>query len=126
MKRIAFILMLGCFFSISLMALPGDNQEKKFLYNDAGRRDPFYPLIGTDGRILVAHNTTAKIGDLQLEGILWDEGGNSLAIINNQILAKGETIGAFKIIEITKVKVVLSKDNKKSILKLSDKDEEEE
>jgi hypothetical protein len=121
MKRLSLFLLVTGILAVSVVVQP--EGEESFIYDDAGRRDPFYPLVGNDGRILAPRDTNAKVKDLQLEGILWDAGGNSLAIINQQILSAGESIGAFEIIEIRRNEVVISSGNKQAILKLSEEEE---
>jgi hypothetical protein len=83
-------------------------QREALSYDPAGHRDPFVPLV-RDGRLVgvaipgVAVNTSRPV----LYGILWDPGGNSIALINDAEVRVGETIGGYKVKEIREDAVVL-------------------
>ena len=105
-----------------LYLLSSASSGKNFVYNDQGRRDPFFPLVDANGRVLMVCEDTTKVGDLQLEGILWDSEEDSFVIINGEIFAEGESIGDFRVIKIEKTQVTLSRNNEKCILKLEEED----
>jgi hypothetical protein len=58
-----------------------------------------------------------EAGPLKLEGVLWDKAA-PLAIINGQILKKGENVDGRKIVEIGERHVILSDGEKKQKLQL--------
>ncbi len=80
-------------------------------------RDPFAPLINKNGLILIYEEVDAK--GLALKGIVYAD-GESLAIINDEVLRIGDKIGLYEIIEIEEKKVVLKKDKEISTLKLEE------
>lgn len=114
MKR--FIL-LSVFLVCTLIAF--GQEEQSFIYDDKGKRDPFLPLVGKDGRFLLDTGLTYSFDELELSGILWDPQGKSSALINDQIVTRGESVYGFKIKTITKDSVIFSKEGKEYILKLS-------
>lgn len=63
-------------------------------------------------------NTATKKSDLKLTGIL--QGKRNLAIINDEIVGEGDIIEGRKIIQISKKRVVLGKDEQKIILEIQD------
>lgn len=58
----------------------------------------------------------ASSGALRVEGIIYESKGQSSVIINGQILMVGDTIGAYQVIEIQSMHVVLKKDKDVYIL----------
>ena len=94
-------------------------EEEPFIYNDKGKRDPFIPLVDKNGRYFLDEGELYSFDDLNLSGILWDPAGKSSALINNQIVKTGESIGGFKISNVTKNSVTLFKDGKEYIMRLS-------
>lgn len=54
---------------------------------------------------------------LKFEGLIWDEKGKPLALINGSIFGIGDKVGNYKIAEITSEKVVLKKGTKELVLK---------
>ena len=94
-------------------------QEGTFIYNDKGKRDPFVPLVDENGRYLLDEEGFCSFDSLSLSGILWDPQGKSSALINNQIVKIGDSIGGFKISNVTKNSVTLFKDGEEYIMRLS-------
>ena len=83
-----------------------------FTYDPHGQRDPFVPLV-RDGR-LVATTPGMRLESSKpvLAGILWDPGGQSVAIINEEEVKVGDAIGGYKVSEIRKDAVVLTNGGK--------------
>lgn len=61
--------------------------------------------------------TEEKLEGVELNGIIW-KGGESSAIINNQVVRVGSAVGKKKILEITQDEVVLGEGEAKYTLKL--------
>jgi hypothetical protein len=104
----AFVALLAGFLSA---------QENAFVYNDHGRRDPFWPLVSTSGTILV-YDESIEISDMTLEGIIFDPQGERLAIINSKIVKVSDHIGGFLVSSIEQDKVILKKEETTFVLKL--------
>ena len=64
-------------------------------------RDPF-------SKQNVMDHSTVAISDLKLEGILWHSEKAPHAIINGEIVSKGDKIGDATVLEIQKEKVILT------------------
>jgi|GEM_PF-2031987 len=81
-------------------------------YDAKGKRDPFMPLV-RDGRVVTIQPGGHGTGDFGitpvLGGILWDEGGKSLALINDTEAHVGDLVnGEYRVTEIRKDAVVLT------------------
>jgi len=83
--------------------------QEEFTYNAKGKRDPFIPLVTSDGRMLKLEQEEAIEG-LLLEGIVYDNYSLCYAIVNGDIVKVGDTIGAYQVLKIEKKKVVFIKD----------------
>ncbi len=93
--------MLGLLFSLTL-ALPPVCAEP-VVYSSGNRRDPFVALPKDDGG-----SASVSPAGLKLEGIIYDPGSKSLAILNGKTYSIGETVGEAKIVSILKDQVVIS------------------
>ncbi len=108
-KIFLLILLLGiCFLSYA---------GEEFVYNNKSRRDPFLPLVSKDG-YLVNREADIPASDMNLEGIIYDKTGNSLAIINGNVLKTGNKIADYTIIRIEKKGVVLQSNTEEFFLEL--------
>ena len=83
-------------------------QKGQFVYDDHGKRDPFWKLVSPSGAI-VTYETDLLFSDISLEGIIYDPSGKSLAIINGAILKPNDRIGPFLVSKIENKKVILLK-----------------
>jgi hypothetical protein len=90
----------------------------KFIYDDHGKRDPFWSLISAGGAF-IAYDNDLTIGDMLLEGILVDQSGNNIAIINGQIVKAHDQLGPFRVVEITSDTVMLDKDGDQHTLRIN-------
>lgn len=97
-------------------APPADGQ---FRYDSKSRRDPFSPLV-RDGRMVgVMQTHTIQTSRPVLYGILWDAGGQSIALINDIEVKVGDTVGTYRVVEIRKDAVVLSDGREPVVLQLA-------
>jgi hypothetical protein len=83
--------------------------QEEFAYDTKGKRDPFIPLVTSDGRLLKLDKEEAK-GDLLLEGIIYDKQGRSYAIVNSAVVGIGDFIGAYQVLKIEQNKVIFIKE----------------
>ena len=97
---------------------PTVQQAEKFRYNGKGRRDPFVLLV-RDGRIVAVTGSGHESSQPVLYGVLWDPGGNSIALINNGEARVGDAIGEYKVLEIRKDSVVLANGGEPIILEIA-------
>jgi hypothetical protein len=84
-------------------------QEKQFTYDTKGKRNPFIPLITSDGRLLKLDKEEVT-GDLAVEGIIFDKKGRSYAIANGQVVGIGDSIAGYEVLKIENNKVLFIKD----------------
>ncbi|NQT46389.1 MAG: hypothetical protein HQ593_02775 [Candidatus Omnitrophica bacterium] len=76
------------------------NRDLEFIYQAEGKRDPFIPLVAAGMRMVEGLGMVETIEDLTLEGIVFDPGGNSVAIINGVILTEGGVVNNLRIKKI--------------------------
>jgi len=80
------------------------SETKSFSYQPKGHRDPFIPLV-LNGKMVGA----GLLGGNRptLNGILWDQHGRSIAMINDTEMKVGDTLGEYRVKEIRRDAVVL-------------------
>jgi len=101
------ILLFSCILSLIAGAAFADNQPE-FIYDAAGKRNPFIALITPDGRLLKLDSVKTGTG-LVLEGVIFDQGGDSFALINGKVIKVGDTVGDYTVLGIDKNRVSLFK-----------------
>ena len=93
-------------------------EVEPFIYDSKGMRDPFIPLVGKGLEFLFTEVAVESIAGVYLEGIVWDPGGVSLAIINGEIVTEGGLVGDFKVKKIRREGVILVKDGEEHVVNL--------
>ncbi|MBU4346535.1 MAG: general secretion pathway protein GspB [Candidatus Omnitrophica bacterium] len=102
---------------IMLISSIGFAQEQ-FLYDAKGKRDPFISLVTSDGRLLKLEQETTE--GLLLEGIIYDKGGLSYAIVNGAVVKIGDKINEYQLLKIEEDKVAFIKDGQTLELELKE------
>ncbi len=92
--------------------------ENKFIYKNKGLRDPFIALVTIDGRILPGAREVTESTNVELEGIIWDPNGKSLAIINGKLVKEKQRIMNLQVLKIKKDSVLLQKEGKVIVINL--------
>lgn len=95
--------------------------ETDFTYKDNGKRDPFWSLLGGRG-VIVNYDKDILISDMVLEGVMAEPTGESVAIINGNIVKLGDKIGLFIVKDIKPNAVTLEKGTDNFTLKLKKED----
>lgn len=95
----------------------GHAADKKFVYEDHGRRDPFWPLVSSSG-VFLHYGTDLVASDMVLEGIVADKNGKNIAIINSMVITVNDRIGLYVVEKIETDRVMLIKGQERYILKL--------
>lgn len=86
----------------------GASYAADFAYASKGKRDPFVPLVGAGaGSQIKEAADMNSIEDVVLEGIVFDDKGGSIAIINGMILKEGDQAGIVTVDKIEPKKVIL-------------------
>lgn len=105
-----------CFLSVAYAG------EKDFDYGQT-KRNPFIPLVTSDGRLLKL-DKDEKESPLLIEGIIYDKSGLSYAVVNGSSVRVGDTIGKYQVIKIEENKVIFVTDGEPLEVKLKEKEEE--
>ena len=92
-------------------------EEQNFVYDDHGNRDPFWPLVTSNG-LIASYETNLLVSELILEGIIVGKDGQNFAVINGAIVKSKDRLGEYIIQEISSTKVVLIKGEERFELKL--------
>ena len=98
---------------------PTVKQAEPFRYNAKGRRDPFVALV-RDGRLVaISVGAHAESSKPVLYGVLWDPGGNSIALINDGEARVGDMVGDYRVVEIRKDAVVLANGGEPVVIEMA-------
>ncbi|MCU0652594.1 MAG: general secretion pathway protein GspB [Candidatus Omnitrophica bacterium] len=120
--KIIFTIVLSAF-SFQLSAFSCFAQEG-FKYDSKGKRNPFIPLVTSDGKLLkLETEETANVEGLLLEGIIYDKNGSSFAIVNSNVVKVGDMIGDIQVLKIGKEKVIFIKDGQTLEIELRKEEE---
>lgn len=93
--------------------------EEAYEYEAQSRRDPFVPLVSEKGLYASDAYGISGIGDIRLEGIVWDDVEISIAIVNGEIVREGQEIGSVKVLKIEKDAVVFEIEREEVRIELS-------
>jgi hypothetical protein len=96
--------------------------QQEFIYDSKGKRDPFIPLVTTDGRLLKLEEEESK-EDLLLEGIIYDKNGLSYAIVNGFVVKISDTVCNYQVLKIEKNKVSFIKGGQITEIELKKEEE---
>ena len=84
--------------------------QEEFTYDSKGRRNPFIPLVSSDGRLLkLDKEEKSESSDLLLEGIIYDKQGRSFAVVNGSVVGVSDTIAGYQVLKIEDKKVTFIK-----------------
>lgn len=101
------IFLFSCILFVIVGILSAENQSQ-FKYDASGKRNPFIPLITSDGRLLNLDTVKSETG-LVLEGVIFDQSGESFALINGKVLKVGDSVDDYTVLGIDKSRVSLLK-----------------
>ncbi len=91
-------------------------QEHKYPF-DSSNRDPLDPLISKSGLVLIPQEL--DFAGLSLKGIIYSQ-KEAVAIINDEVVKEGDSIGEYTVLKIEEKKVILRKGNEGFTLKLEE------
>ena len=91
--------------------------QEAFVYNDHAKRDPFVPLVSSAGMV-VTYDEDLSVNDLSLEGIVADDSGNNVAIVNGKMVKSHDQIGPYIVDVIAVDHVEFLKGTERFILKI--------
>ncbi len=114
MKKLLLII-FSIFLVVGVVIAEEDLDVKaiaQFVYDDGGRRDPFWPLVTDSGSIISYDEKELSASDMMLQGILVGA-DETVAVINGRIVKTGDMVGAFRIERVTPTHVVLDNGQEK-------------
>lgn len=118
--KIAILLAVAVILSVPFaMANNKENVvlETDFVYKDKGKRDPFWTLLGGRG-VIINYDKDILVSDMIVEGVMAEPTGESVAIINGNIVKLGDKVGLFVVKDIKPTAVILEKGQEIFTLKL--------
>ena len=120
MKRILIMAVIGIVFAGFAQTLAAKElvEGKPFVYNDAGKRDPFWPLVSETGAILRYDESALSASDMTLMGVLTGSDNKRVAVINGTIVKEGDMLGTFKVKRVASAFVVLDNGQEEIQLRL--------
>lgn len=119
MSKLTLSIFILLFFCQTAVA---KNAVRNFTYKNMGTRDPFISLVTSDGRILPGAREVTEVTEsisIELEGVIWDPNGKSLAIINGKPVKEQQRIMNFQVLKIKKDSVLLQKEGKVIVVYLT-------
>ena len=114
---VSLFIMCCLVYNISSAAAQAEKEQEP-AYDSLGLRDPMIPLVTTSG--LIRKFDVSTRSDLYLEGIIYDNSGNSLAIIDGEIVKAGDIVRGVRILEIQDNGVIIQKDGQLREIKLEE------
>ena len=105
------------FLGLMGLFLPRLTAADPVIYESGGRRDPFLPLIGPGG---TGVKTEKPAEELEIQGIIYDESAESLALINGEFYKPGQRVGSATVISILRDRIILSQDDQEKTLWIRD------
>ncbi|MCM8775419.1 MAG: hypothetical protein NC930_03600 [Candidatus Omnitrophica bacterium] len=119
-----------CIFVLALMGLVisggllfiSQSQARGVSYDSGGRRDPMIPLIGPDGVLIRAIDSSSYV----VEGIIMDPKEGSLALINGEFYRTGDKIRDVILKKIYEDHVILAPEEGEDIVLWIDSETMEE
>lgn len=118
-KTVAFIFFTSLLFFSSIIFA-----EEEFIYNSKGRRNPFIPLVTSDGRLLQLDKKETS-GELSIEGIIYDKSARSFAIVNGSVVGIGDKVAGYQVLKIENNKVTFIKDGEITEVKIKKEEKSE-
>lgn len=98
--------------------------EEQFKYDPKGRRNPFIPIVTSDGKFLkLESEEDISNKELVLQGIIYDKSGLSFAIVNGTVVKTGDMVEGYQVLKIDKNKIIFIKDGQLSEVRLKKGDE---
>ena len=105
MLKNKLVILLACV--IMPVGIAGAQQDYK--YNAQGKRNPFVPLVTSDGRLMkIADQEASSV--INLEGIIYDKKGISYAIVSGEVVKVGNKVGDYQVLKIEEKKVTFIKE----------------
>jgi hypothetical protein len=80
-----------------------------FAYDAKNARNPFIPLLTSDGRLIKTESSVSTEG-ISLQGVVYDKGGASYALVNGGVVRVGDKVGDYQVLRVEEDRVIFIKD----------------
>lgn len=117
MLKNKLVLFIACV--IMPVVVSGATDDER--YNAKGKRNPFIPLVTSDGRLMNIQDEEATSA-VNLEGIIFDKKGISYAIVNGDVVKVGNKVGEYQVLKIEEKKVIFIKEGQPLEIELKKED----
>ena len=122
MRRFTFFVVGGGWVIIAASALAAEQADpsvRSTAYDAHGRRDPLTALV-RDGHVVGGSaGASGDASSLSLAGIMWEEDGRSIALINDTEARVGDVVAGYAVTAITRDDVTLSREGHTITLRVS-------
>lgn len=92
--------------------------KRDFIYNDKKNRDPLNPLVTKEGRVLPGINPQSETENVNLEGVMLDSQGKSIAIINGKVVKEQDRVLGMQVLKIKSESVIMQREGKVFVINL--------
>ena len=113
-REVKGVIILAFLILFSVITFSTQAKRYEYPYSSFKERDPFKPLVGKGGNILIREKK--GIGDFILQGIMYSPKGSQV-IINNEVFKEGDIVEGYKIKRIDVYKVIFEKKGEEFVLK---------
>ncbi len=110
------IILTGTVFFLFLLVVYSEGNQYK--YYSKGKRDPFIPLVTGEVRTSLGLAAVEDADDVRFEGIIYDPSGNSMVVLNDEVLKEGDKLYNVEVVKINKNSVTIKVHDRVHTIKL--------
>ena len=110
------IILAGTVFFLFLPLLPLYGAQYK--YYSKGKRDPFIPLVTGEVRSGLGLAAVEDVDDVRFEGVIYDPNGESMVVLNDEVLKEGAKKYNVEVMKINKNSVMIKAHDRVHTIKL--------
>jgi hypothetical protein len=112
-------MMIAVLAALGALAVLPQVRADDFVYDARGKRNPFIPLVTSDGRYLkLEAEEQKKEEELRLEGIIYDKYGISYAVVNGIVVKTGDLVGEYQVLKIDEKEVLFMREGQEKRVEL--------
>lgn len=106
-RRSLFCFLTAAFLSLGMIFMQFSACVAEYEYKSKGKRDPFIPLVTGDIVTSLGLESVTSIDDIEFEGVIYDPAGQSMALLNGEVVKKGDKIYSVEILEISRSSIAV-------------------
>ncbi len=103
---------------IFLVLAPRGLMGKQHTYDRKGKRDPFISLVDSGITSAAGLEVVETIEDVKFEGVIFDPFGESMAMLNGEVVKEGDKAYNVEVVKIFKDAIIIKIYNKSYTLNL--------